>query len=374
MSWQGGTGSTPAPGWYPDPGQRFEQRYWDGGRWTEHVVKGGQRTVDAPGGAPQRQAQTPAQGQPPAPAVAPAQAETRAWSPAQQPAPPQRPVAPQAPQQQAPAPRAPAPQAPQRPGWPQQGAPAQPPAGQQPPWGQAAPGPPAGQPWGQGGGFPGGMAQPAPQRWTNRALTGRYAVPGHVINAPSAAALEMDRRPFAKGLVQTLGVFAFLIALVFGSALLTALPGAEAGPAVEVTQGLRVQPLSGWKEAERADGEILFTRGSGNLHVATETGASAGDEDRLITDYLSGLATAAKGGDIGVTDSETVTLPNGLRARRLHYQGQFSNGSAVTIQGEVTAVVSASGLGVVFNGFSSPDLQPYIEDDVHDMIEKAVIS
>src|SRR5215211_5874004 len=33
-------------GWHPDPWQRSEHRYWDGARWTEHVVRGGQQTVD----------------------------------------------------------------------------------------------------------------------------------------------------------------------------------------------------------------------------------------------------------------------------------------------------------------------------------------
>lgn len=27
-----------APGWYPDPQMANTQRYWDGGRWTEHVA------------------------------------------------------------------------------------------------------------------------------------------------------------------------------------------------------------------------------------------------------------------------------------------------------------------------------------------------
>ena len=29
---------TPPAGWYPDPSKQFEQRYWDGAQWTEHVV------------------------------------------------------------------------------------------------------------------------------------------------------------------------------------------------------------------------------------------------------------------------------------------------------------------------------------------------
>jgi len=34
--------------WFPDPFQRYEQRYWDGGRWTEHVVSGGLKGIDPP--------------------------------------------------------------------------------------------------------------------------------------------------------------------------------------------------------------------------------------------------------------------------------------------------------------------------------------
>jgi hypothetical protein len=29
------------PGWYPDPGRRYDHRYWDGRGWTEHVSQGG---------------------------------------------------------------------------------------------------------------------------------------------------------------------------------------------------------------------------------------------------------------------------------------------------------------------------------------------
>lgn len=41
--------STSAPaGWYPDPLGRHDHRYWDGGRWTHHVGKGGQQNIDPP--------------------------------------------------------------------------------------------------------------------------------------------------------------------------------------------------------------------------------------------------------------------------------------------------------------------------------------
>lgn len=35
-------------GWFPDPFNRHEHRYWDGVQWTEHVGTQGQQSVDAP--------------------------------------------------------------------------------------------------------------------------------------------------------------------------------------------------------------------------------------------------------------------------------------------------------------------------------------
>ena len=39
---------TPPPGWYPDPSSQFEQRYWDGSQWTEHVVAPGTGQTTSP--------------------------------------------------------------------------------------------------------------------------------------------------------------------------------------------------------------------------------------------------------------------------------------------------------------------------------------
>ncbi len=33
-------------GWHPDPTRKYEQRYWDGSKWTEHVATQGQQGVD----------------------------------------------------------------------------------------------------------------------------------------------------------------------------------------------------------------------------------------------------------------------------------------------------------------------------------------
>jgi Protein of unknown function (DUF2510) len=38
--------ATMEPGWYADPAGRFEHRYWDGARWTEHVGAKGVQSQD----------------------------------------------------------------------------------------------------------------------------------------------------------------------------------------------------------------------------------------------------------------------------------------------------------------------------------------
>ena len=48
-----------APAWFKDPTGRYEQRYWDGARWTDHVSTGGQPTVDAVDGSAVRAPASP---------------------------------------------------------------------------------------------------------------------------------------------------------------------------------------------------------------------------------------------------------------------------------------------------------------------------
>lgn len=42
----GGAGGANPAGWYGDPHGRFEQRYFDGTQWTEHVARNGVQSVD----------------------------------------------------------------------------------------------------------------------------------------------------------------------------------------------------------------------------------------------------------------------------------------------------------------------------------------
>src|SRR5438067_1829984 len=41
--------SSRASGWYPDPMEQHESRFWDGSTWTEHVATQGVSSVSAPG-------------------------------------------------------------------------------------------------------------------------------------------------------------------------------------------------------------------------------------------------------------------------------------------------------------------------------------
>ena len=53
--------TTPQPGWYADPATTFDLRWWDGGRWTDAVVKDGVPTTSPlPDGNAPVQTSTPA--------------------------------------------------------------------------------------------------------------------------------------------------------------------------------------------------------------------------------------------------------------------------------------------------------------------------
>ncbi len=57
------TVETMAPGWYPDPEQRHQHRFWDGTQWTDQVADQGTQTKDplatGPALTPGRGSRTP---------------------------------------------------------------------------------------------------------------------------------------------------------------------------------------------------------------------------------------------------------------------------------------------------------------------------
>lgn len=45
LDWDGDPKAV-SEGWHPDPYKRFEQRYYDGSKWTEHVYQNGEMSTD----------------------------------------------------------------------------------------------------------------------------------------------------------------------------------------------------------------------------------------------------------------------------------------------------------------------------------------
>jgi hypothetical protein len=70
----------PAAAWYPDPTGRFELRYWDGTRWTEHVSTADPGSSDALVAAPPDVAEDPERAAPVAPALPDAYRRNTEWA------------------------------------------------------------------------------------------------------------------------------------------------------------------------------------------------------------------------------------------------------------------------------------------------------
>jgi len=173
----------------------------------------------------------------------------------------------------------------------------------------------------------------------------------------------------------TLAVAGVVLVVVFGGFVTAAALSEQAGAPVTVGSSVTVQPLSGWVTADTTPvGDLPFarmTRGGGNLDVVVVPGygGAAGDlahdyVDRVLQQELTRLS---------VSDAlETVTLLDGSVAQRFHYVGATDTGQSV--EGEVTAVVTASGDGVVFDGWAPEGLLAFVDGDLHTMIDRAVFA
>jgi len=180
-------------------------------------------------------------------------------------------------------------------------------------------------------------------------------------------------RSFGRALVATLAVAGTIAAVVFGGYLVSGAVSTPAGTPVEVADVVRVRPLSGWEVAARFDDPpgVRLTRGSGSFDVVVV--AFEGDAEDLATEYVTAVLEP-EADQLSVSrEAESVTLASGLTGVRVAYVGQFGK-AAVPIEGEVTAVVSPSGVGVVFDGWSPEGGLRYVVEDVRSMIETAEVA
>jgi hypothetical protein len=173
-------------------------------------------------------------------------------------------------------------------------------------------------------------------------------------------------------LLPALAVLAVLAAVVLGGYATAGVLSSPAGPPVDVADLVRVRPLSGWELARRSDDppRARLTRGSANLDVLALP--FPGPSEALLRDYV-GSVLEREGRQLSVSRIEIVLLASGLEGSRVSYVGTFG-GVPTPIEGEATAVVSASGIGVIFDGWAPAGLLQYAQGDVETMIERAEVA
>ena len=191
---------------------------------------------------------------------------------------------------------------------------------------------------------------------------------------PDAAAW-MQRGDADRRWLPALAVLGVVLVVTLGGFVAAAVLADPAGPPVSIPGAVSVQPLSGWEPAQPgAIGTrpfVRLTRGNGTF-AAVAWGQAPGDAETLaiaVRDELLGESLDR------LTVSETLTpvaLDRGLEGQRFTFTGvDRDSGSAV--EGEVTAVVDASGQGVVFVGLAPEGLLAFIDGDLHTMIERATV-
>ena len=179
--------------------------------------------------------------------------------------------------------------------------------------------------------------------------------------------------PRAGGVLPMIVVAAVLAVVVFGGYAVGGALSRSTGPAVEIAGVVRIQPLSGWEEAGRfADpAGVRLTRGGGNLDVvAVPSDGSATD---LVRWYVQRVFEPAAERLSVSPRAQEVRLASGLEGARVAYVGLFGK-ALVPIEGEVTAVVSPSGTGVVFDAWGAEGVLRYVLEDVRAMIDTAEVA
>ncbi len=192
-----------------------------------------------------------------------------------------------------------------------------------------------------------------------------------VATAPSRPDTAPDARHPSRGSGATLAVFVVILVVVLGGYLTAAALSKPAGPPVGIAGVVSIRPLSGWVVADAPNGvpTVNVTRGSGNLDTLVFVSGSA-DLRQLADRYIDVLSR--KLSQLSVSRQlSAVRLSSGLRGVRFGYIG-VAAGTGTSIEGEVT-VVTASGHGVVFDGWAPAGLLSFVRSDIETMIDQAQV-
>ena len=172
--------------------------------------------------------------------------------------------------------------------------------------------------------------------------------------------------------LSTIVLTAVLGVVVFGGYVAAGALSQPAGPPVTVAGVVHVQPLSGWELAVRFGNPpgARLSRGSGNLVFAALS--FNGSSLDLVREYVNQVLEPGARQLSVSKEAEPVAIGSGLAGVRIRYIGLFGK-AQVSIEGEVTAIVSSDGVGAIFDAWSSEGLLQYVIDDIHTMIDRAEI-
>lgn len=149
--------------------------------------------------------------------------------------------------------------------------------------------------------------------------------------------------------------------------------GETSGETVTVSSSVRITPLPGWELAERFGDPpgIRLTSGSTSLDVATIP--FTGSDVDLLASYVDEVLEPDAEQFQVSEEVEPIRLASGLTGTRIAYVGLFGDVQA-PIEGEVTAVVSPSGAGVIFDGWAPAGQLQFEIDEIDEMIDRAEIA
>jgi hypothetical protein len=174
---------------------------------------------------------------------------------------------------------------------------------------------------------------------------------------------------------------AVIAVVVLGGYVTSSALSEAAGPPVEIPGIVQVRPLSGWEESAAgqiplaiegrdAPGRFVqLTRGNGNFAVvAVRVGAVA--PEALARAFVLGELEQQLDRPTVSRNLEDVTLGSRARAVRFTYVGVVAD-TGVSVEGEMTVLVTPAGDGVIFDAFAPEGLLQFILGDVHSMEDKA---
>ena len=173
--------------------------------------------------------------------------------------------------------------------------------------------------------------------------------------------------------VPVLVLAALMVGIVSGGYLTSDALGQAGGERVVVSSSVTVTALPGWELADRFRGPTgaRLSKGSASLDVASL--AFTGSPEGLLAAYVENiLEPGAEQFRLSET-VEGVVLDSGQVGARIAYVGLFGDVQA-PIEGEVTAVVTPDGLGVIFDGWAPSGQLQFAIDDIRTMIRRAEIA